>query len=84
VIKTLTYSLVIEAQPDERGYLAHFPALHGCNTWGATYEEAVKNAEEALVGYLEALQINGEAWPQEVCPPADVSLSLMVSIPALA
>ena len=80
--KTLTYSLAIEAQPDERGYLAHFPALHGCNTWGATYEEAVKNGEEALLGYLEALQVNGEEWPREKHPSAEVSLSLMVSVPA--
>jgi hypothetical protein len=28
---------------------------------GASYEAAVKNAEEALLGYLEALQKNGEA-----------------------
>ena len=81
--KTLTYSLMIEAHPDEGGYLAYFPALPGCNTWGATYEETVKNAEEALVGYLETLQINGHTFPREVEPPSDVSLGLMVSIPAL-
>ena len=45
-IDTRTYSLSIEQHPD--GYLAYFPALEGCNTWGKTYEEAVKHAEEAL------------------------------------
>ena len=80
--KTLTYSLVIELQSDEGGYLAYFPALRGCHSRGATYEEAVKNAEEALLGYLEALQVNGEEWPREDHPSAEVSLSLMVSIPA--
>ncbi len=59
--KTLAYSLSIEFQKDEGGYLAFFPALPGCHSWGASYEEAVKNAEEALLGYLEALQKNGEA-----------------------
>ena len=73
---------MIESQPDERGYLAHFPALHGCHSWGATYEAAVKNAEEALLGYLESLQINGEEWPREDQPSAEVSLSLKVSVPA--
>ena len=24
-----------------------FPALPGCHSWGSTYEEAVRNAEEA-------------------------------------
>ena len=59
--KTLAYSLSIEFHPDEGGYLASFPALPGCHSWGASYEEAVKNAEEALLGYLEALRKNGEA-----------------------
>lgn len=81
--KTLTYSLMIEAHPDEGGYLAYFPALPGCNTWGATYEATVKNAEEALVGYLEALHMNGQTLPREVQPPTEVSLGLMVSIPTL-
>jgi antitoxin HicB len=54
--KTLAYTLTIEFHPEEGGYLAFFPALAGCHTWGTTYEEAVKNAEEALIGYLEALQ----------------------------
>jgi predicted RNase H-like HicB family nuclease len=56
--KTLAYSLTIEFHPEEQGYLAYFPALSGCHTWGNTYEEAVKHAEEALLGYLEALQKN--------------------------
>ena len=66
--KTLAYSLCIEFHEDEGGYLASFPALPGCHTWGASYEDAVKNAEEALLGYLEALQKNGEAIPQEDRP----------------
>jgi antitoxin HicB len=82
--KTLTYSLVIEPRSDEGGYLAYFPALNGCHSWGTTYEEAVKNAEEALLGYLEALQINGEELPREDHAHAEVSLSLMVSVPAAA
>jgi predicted RNase H-like HicB family nuclease len=51
--KERTFSLAIERHDD--GYLASFPALPGCNTWGVTYEEAVKNAEEALAVYLETL-----------------------------
>jgi len=43
-INTRTYSLSIERHPD--GYLAFFPVLEGCNTWGKTY------TEEALTLYL--------------------------------
>jgi len=44
-----TYSLTIEQRED--GYFAFFPALPGCNTWGVSYEAAVKHAEEALAVY---------------------------------
>lgn len=76
--KILTYSLAIERHRD--GYVASFPALSGCHTWGATYEDAVANAEEALIGYLEALQKNGEKIPVED-PVEPVSLGVMVGLP---
>ena len=59
--KAVTYTLEIEGHDD--GYLAYFPALPGCQTWGQTCEEAVKHAEEALIGFLEALQKNGQDIP---------------------
>jgi antitoxin HicB len=77
--QALTYTLEIERHDD--GYLAYFPALPGCHTWGKTYEEAVNHAEEALVGFLEALQKNGEEIPVEQ-PSAPVSLGLVVELPA--
>jgi predicted RNase H-like HicB family nuclease len=42
-VNTRTYTLSIERYPD--GYLAYFPALEGCNTWGKTHEEAVLKRE---------------------------------------
>ncbi len=39
----------IEQQFD--GYLAYFPALKGYNTWGKTYEEAIKHAGRDLDAY---------------------------------
>jgi len=77
--QALAYTLEIERHED--GYLAHFPALPGCHTWGKTYEDAVKHAEEVLVGFLEALQMNGEEIPVER-PSAPVSLGLVVELPA--
>jgi antitoxin HicB len=62
-INTRTYSLSIERHPD--GYLAYFPALEGCNTWGRTYEEAVMHAEEALALYLETFKDLGKSIPEE-------------------
>lgn len=76
--KVLAYSLTIKRHRD--GYIASFPALAGCHTWGKTYEEAVRNAEEAVRGYLEALQKNGEKIPVEN-PAEPVSLGVMVGLP---
>jgi antitoxin HicB len=82
--KTLVYTLTVEFHPDDAGYLAFFPALPGCHSWGTTYEEAIKNAEEALIGYLEALQKNGESIPEGDHPSGEVSLGVFVNLPAPA
>ena len=77
----VTYSLAIEEHPD--GYLAYFPALRGCHTWGRTYEEAVKRSEEALALYLETLVENGDPIPEEHTN-APVSLGVTVRTPIIA
>jgi predicted RNase H-like HicB family nuclease len=80
-MREVTYSLVIEKQ--DGGYLAYFPSLPGCNTWGVTYEEAVTNAHEALAVYLESLDDLGKPLPKdEVSEP--VSLGLTVRLPIIA
>jgi predicted RNase H-like HicB family nuclease len=75
-----TYSLEIERHDD--GYLAYFPALPGCHTWGTTFEAAVMHAEEALMGYIEALHLNGQKLPIERFV-AKVSLGVTVKIPTI-
>jgi len=75
-----TYSLVVEER--EGGYLAYFPALPGCNTWGQTYEEAVRNAHEALTLYLETLMDNGDPIPEETTQEP-VSLGITVRTPII-
>ena len=79
--RLLTYSLKLEEHKD--GYLAYFPALRGCHTWGRTHEEAVKHAEEALSLYLETLAENGDPIPEEHTN-APVSLAVTVRTPIIA
>ena len=80
--RALTYTLEIERHED--GYLAHFPALPGCNTWGKTYEDAVKHAEEALSVYLETLTAHGDRIPSEVDIDAPMSLGITVRTRVIA
>ena len=75
-----TFALAVEHHPD--GYLAYCPSLPGCHTWGKTFEAAVQNAEEALIGYIEALQRNGEKPPIEHSI-AKVSLGVVVEVPTI-
>lgn len=42
------------------GYTVTVPSLPGCVTYGATVEEAVKMAHEAIAVYLERLREHGE------------------------
>ena len=57
--KERTYSLTVEQH--ENGYHGYFPALPGCYCWGATYDAAVKNAEDALARHLQTLPENGDS-----------------------
>jgi antitoxin HicB len=76
-----TYSLSVERH--EGGYLAYFPALLGCQTWGATFEDAVKHAEEALAVYLDTLIEHGDPIPTEHTD-REVSLAVTVKAPIIA
>lgn len=53
----------IGVEPDEDGFHAYCPALKGLHTCGNTEEEAVNNAVEASLAYLESLIKHGEPFP---------------------
>ena len=44
------------------------PVLPGCITQGRTKEEALTNAKEAVLGFVEGLQKAGEPVPEEKTP----------------
>jgi predicted RNase H-like HicB family nuclease len=81
-INTRTNSLSIEQHSD--GYLTYFPALEGYNTWGKTYEEAIKHVEETLTLYLESFDELGKSIPEERGLKQPVSLGVTVRIPVIA
>ena len=81
--ETRTYSLIIQYDKEQDGYLAYFPSLRGCHSWGATYERALENAEEALLGCIEALANSGKSAPIERHHAPGVSLGLVVNLPVI-
>jgi antitoxin HicB len=54
--------------PDEGAYSVTVPALPGCVTWGATLDEAVASARDAIEGHVAALRDTGQDVPEEVTP----------------
>lgn len=50
---------------DEGGYTVEVPALPGCITEGDTFEEAARNAREAIQCHLESLLADREPIPDE-------------------
>ncbi len=51
----MTFNVILEPA-DEGGYNVSVPALQGCFTQGATREEALANAREAILCFLEGLE----------------------------
>ena len=46
--------------------MAEVPSLPGCDTQGATREEALENVKEAIECYIEGLIIDGEPVPEDI------------------
>lgn len=59
------FKVIMEWNEDGGGYTVTVPALPGCITEGNTLQEALNNAQEAIIGYLEALKIKGLPLPEK-------------------
>ncbi len=63
--RTYQFSVVLEPDTDEGGFVARIPSLPGCTSQGETFEEALINIKEATELYLEALIEDGKEIPIE-------------------
>ena len=61
----MRYRVLIE-QDEDGVYVAEVPALPGCISQGKTRSEAIDNIKEAMAGYLESLQANGDPIPPSI------------------
>ncbi|NLX91295.1 MAG: type II toxin-antitoxin system HicB family antitoxin [Firmicutes bacterium] len=59
------FKVILEHDENNGGYTVTVPALPGCITEGDTIQEALENVQEAIRGYLEALQIKGRPLPEK-------------------
>ncbi len=71
----MKFNVVIE-EAEEGGYNITVPALDGCFTQGETMDEALDNAKEAIICYLEGLEKLNEikTKPELVVKEIEVAL----------
>jgi predicted RNase H-like HicB family nuclease len=63
-MKVLNYTVVMTSD-GEGGYVVTCPTLPGLVTGGETLEEAREMAADAIRGYVESLEKNGEPVPTD-------------------
>lgn len=76
------FTVIVEPDPDDGGYVVHCPALKGCWSQGETVDEALHNIVDAISGWLavhieQSLDIPHLATPEKLVQP----LTLSVQIP---
>ena len=57
------FRIEVVIEPDEVGFHAYCPALKGLHTSGDTEEDAIENAKDAAIAYLESLMKHGDPIP---------------------
>jgi predicted RNase H-like HicB family nuclease len=57
------FVLPVVIEKDKDGYFAFCPALQGCYTQGASYEEALNNIEDVIRLHIEDRLASGEPIP---------------------
>ena len=57
------YEMIVYWSEDDEAYIAEVPELPGCMAEGATYEEALRNAQVVISEWIEAARALGREIP---------------------
>jgi predicted RNase H-like HicB family nuclease len=58
------YEVIIYWSDEDQAFIAEVPELPGCAADGATYQEAIANAEVAIQEWIETAQEIGRSIPE--------------------
>ena len=72
----MRYTVLLERDDEAGMYVVSVPTLPGCFTQGATVEQALERAREAVGGHVAALAELGEPVPVETSPPLLTSIDI--------
>ncbi len=74
------YSMIIEWEPLDETFVVTVPELPGCQTHGATYEEAVAEGQEVIKVWIEAKT----HWGRPIPPPRYFDLGEDLNVETVA
>lgn len=81
----MKYLTKIYWSDEDEAYVAEVPALEGCLSHGATYEEAAKNIQEAMELWLETATKHGDSIPEpDIAMEEIMRLSPILNVSKLA
>ena len=60
----LRYEVILYWSEDDQAFIAEVPELPGCAADGATYQEALSNAEVIMQEWIETAQEQGRTVPE--------------------
>lgn len=60
----MKYEMIIYWSDDDQAFIVEVPDLPGCMSDGGTYEEAVRNAQEAMAVWIETARELGREVPK--------------------
>ena len=60
----IRYEMIIYWSEEDRAFIVEVPELPGCMADGATYQEALANAEVIIEEWLETARETGRAIPE--------------------
>ena len=60
----MRYELIIYWSREDQAFLAEVPELPGCMADGASYEEALANAQRVIAEWIETAQALGRPIPE--------------------
>jgi predicted RNase H-like HicB family nuclease len=58
------YEIIIYWSDEDQAFIAEIPELPGCAADGATYQQAISNAEVAIQEWIETAQELGRSIPE--------------------
>lgn len=69
------FKVILEWDAEGKVFNITVPALPGCNTYGKTREEALERSQEAIAGFIEALEVANLPVPESDVEVAEVTVS---------